>query len=744
MERTRHRYQKIFVLAAILVFACCLCLPLQAYGGTLSYTDGSGIVWEYQIVEADQYTIRTDSVEILGCSAIPKDGILHIPAVIDGKEVVSIGGRAFDKNPDKLDIKEVAIPKHVVYVQANAFQGCRNLKKLELPESLQFIEHEAFIGCGMEELVLPDSLFRMDHAFGECDRLRRVTLPKNYYNSASINQAFRGCGAFTEFVLKDGEALYAAEDGVLYSKDRTALLAYPSGKDEATFLVSANVETIGEYAFAASKLKEIQLPDSLKTIGSGAFADCERMKRIDIPKGVEVIPFACFANSSALETVTLQEGVTEIGEYAFGNCAKLMGVDMPKTVRTIGSKAFLLDRSMTYAVVPEGVSSIEESTFGCCESLEYVNLPESLKSIGSRAFQGGGGEGSSLKTLYIPEGVETINEKAFVDSRPDLTIYSKSPAAAVFAEANDIKHVNADRKQYEEYTDSEISGKPCETHILVHHAAEKATCTATGRIEYYVCARCGKRFEDSGGKVEVFSTITEKKAHTLVHHVAKAATKTEDGNLEYWACSVCDKVFSDKDGKKETRAQDVILPKGTENTPAPTSPPAKQVIQGTSKYIRFIGSKFRLNAKAKTPLIYRSSNAKVAMVGRNGFVTVTGYGTCRITVTATATSRYRKAAKSIIVNGKLAKPCVQAVAGPRKVRLTWGKVAGADGYELYIRLQGKSKFRKALTKGAKVKGVMHRGLTKRKKYSYKIRAFKKVGKKVVYSGFSSTVTVRVK
>ena len=53
------------------------------------------------------------------------------------------------------------------------------------------------------------------------------------------------------------------------------------------------------------------------------------------------------------------------------------------------------------------------------------------------------------------------------------------------------------------------------------------------------------------------------------------------------------------------------------------------------------------------------------------------------------------------------------------------------------------KFRKALTKPAKVKGVMHRGLTRGKKYSYKIRAFKKVGKKTVYSKYSKTVTVTV-
>jgi fibronectin type 3 domain-containing protein len=78
------------------------------------------------------------------------------------------------------------------------------------------------------------------------------------------------------------------------------------------------------------------------------------------------------------------------------------------------------------------------------------------------------------------------------------------------------------------------------------------------------------------------------------------------------------------------------------------------------------------------------------------------------------------------------------------VKLTWSKVPGADGYKVYIKVPGSKKFRLAVTKSRKVKGVTNRGLLKGKKYSYKIRAFKKVGSRKVYSKYSKVMTVKVK
>lgn len=76
----------------------------------------------------------------------------------------------------------------------------------------------------------------------------------------------------------------------------------------------------------------------------------------------------------------------------------------------------------------------------------------------------------------------------------------------------------------------------------------------------------------------------------------------------------------------------------------------KQTIQAKNSYKKTVGDKaFSLNAKAKTPLTYISSDKKVATVDKNGKVTVKKAGKVTITVKAAATSQYQAAGKTITI-----------------------------------------------------------------------------------------------
>ena len=80
--------------------------------------------------------------------------------------------------------------------------------------------------------------------------------------------------------------------------------------------------------------------------------------------------------------------------------------------------------------------------------------------------------------------------------------------------------------------------------------------------------------------------------------------------------------------------------------------------------------------------------------------------------------------------------------GSKKVRLTWKKVTGADGYEIY-RKAGSGKFKKIKTlKAGKTKYVVKK--LKLKKYTFKMRAFKKENGVRVYSDFSKVRKVQMK
>ena len=81
----------------------------------------------------------------------------------------------------------------------------------------------------------------------------------------------------------------------------------------------------------------------------------------------------------------------------------------------------------------------------------------------------------------------------------------------------------------------------------------------------------------------------------------------------------------------------------------------------------------------------------------------------------------------------------------KAAKVTWKKVSGASGYEIVRATKSNGKFKKVktITKGSTVT-YTNKKLIKKKKYYYKVRAYRKVGKKKVYSSYSSKVKVTIK
>ena len=99
-----------------------------------------------------------------------------------------------------------------------------------------------------------------------------------------------------------------------------------------TFAPGSKLETIVRTAFSDSGVTTIELPDSLKTIGYGAFMNCHGLKNMTIPSGVETIGEDAFLNCRYLETISIPASVTSIGKSVFGSCSNL------KTIAYAGTK----------------------------------------------------------------------------------------------------------------------------------------------------------------------------------------------------------------------------------------------------------------------------------------------------------------------------------------------------------------------------------------------------------------------
>ena len=163
-------------------------------------------------------------------------------------------------------------------------------EELVLPAGLEQIEEEAFQGDeSISAIILPDGLLSIgSRAFYDCTNLTSVEIP------ASVTEigenAFGSCSSLKAFQVATESASYASARGVLFSKDRTALLAYPAGNSAASYRIPSGVEAIGEKAFSGSThLKELYIPRSVTQIGPNCF------------QGTDELTASVYADSYALE-----------------------------------------------------------------------------------------------------------------------------------------------------------------------------------------------------------------------------------------------------------------------------------------------------------------------------------------------------------------------------------------------------------------------------------------------------------
>ena len=137
--------------------------------------------------------------------------------------------------------------------------------------------------------------------------------------------------------------------------------------------------------------------------------------RVEIPETVTEIGDYAFLGFDAMESITIPDSVITLGEGVFINCTNLANVTLSNNLKSIGSQAFGtwgIDHpkceSLKSIVIPDSVETIEDSAFEYCRNLESVTLPKNLKKIGGSAFYR-----CNLQKIVIPESVTTIGWGAF-------------------------------------------------------------------------------------------------------------------------------------------------------------------------------------------------------------------------------------------------------------------------------------------------------------------------------------------
>ncbi len=193
-----------------------------------------------------------------------------------------------------------------------------------------------------EDLVIPGTLDGhtvagiATGAFENETDLTSVSIPDSVIGIGS--NAFAGCANLASFSVGASNPNYSSTDGVLFNKYGVSLVRYPYGKTDASYDVPDGVEDISAYSFSTTThLKSITLPSSVNSIGYGAFMNSV-LESITIPEGVQTIYPSAFQACAALTEVTIPDSADTIGDNAFYGCgllaqAKFLG-DVPSTFGT--------------------------------------------------------------------------------------------------------------------------------------------------------------------------------------------------------------------------------------------------------------------------------------------------------------------------------------------------------------------------------------------------------------------------
>ena len=147
----------------------------------------------------------------------------------------------------------------------------------------------------------------------------------------------------------------------------------------------------------------------VRTIDRGAFYQCPKIIRVNIPASVETIGDDAFCMCSDLETVTIANGVKYIGHGAFFLCGALKSVSIPNSVTKIGGHAFSGCDHLERVYLPRGLTKISDSCFSGCESLCQIVIPDTVTTIEGHAFS----HCKGLKSITFPSGLLVIENGAF-------------------------------------------------------------------------------------------------------------------------------------------------------------------------------------------------------------------------------------------------------------------------------------------------------------------------------------------
>ncbi|MBR4237082.1 leucine-rich repeat protein [bacterium] len=190
-------------------------------------------------------------------------------------------------------------------------------------------------------------------------------------------------------------------------------------------IIQNNIEMIDAFSFCeCTSLSNIDLPDTLISIGDNAFGSCA-ISEITLPNNLKHIGDYVFVSCANLDNVILPTSLESLGGGVFEDCVSLSNISLPDSLETIQYATFKSCINLGTITLPNKLKAIESNVFDDCINLTNIVLPESLEEIGISAFN----NCAKMENIFIPKNVSMIQTvgafSSFCGCNPKTVVVDK-------------------------------------------------------------------------------------------------------------------------------------------------------------------------------------------------------------------------------------------------------------------------------------------------------------------------------
>lgn len=324
------------------------------------------------------------STELPAFSGFSYSSLVKKIVIEDG--FTSITSMAF---VEYLNVTTVNVPSSVTEIKYAAFADCTSLSSVTGLEGVQSVGKYAFQATAITSISFSSALQAFD------------------------SNAFYACSKINSIVVDSSNSTFKTVDGVLYSKDQTKLLYYPSGKTDTSFSIPSTVNTIGEYAFTCQNY----------------------ISQLTIPEGVTTLCVGSFYQMTALLDITLPSSITGQALYSY-----VYGSFTAHDVKYLNSNIFRGCKSLRTAVLNGDYNLLSNSMFQDCTSLSSVIINAPVKTIGGDVFS----QCSNLSSISFTAGTLANVLPAF-SGCTKLTDFDFSTVSMIYKDAFSGSGITVDK-----------------------------------------------------------------------------------------------------------------------------------------------------------------------------------------------------------------------------------------------------------------------------------------------------------